>query len=120
VTGRPVLRGFRAAAFAMQFLFVAYFACVQVNAIAYLAGKHGAIIGGAKPPVPIDSVPAAAGDIAIGLIIEAIVALITAIATAAALTSLRDARQFAALRKRKASQAERPGPRDQAGPPPGA
>jgi hypothetical protein len=102
----PALWLFRAAAFVMQFLGVAYFVCVQINAVAYLAGKRGAIISGTTPPVRIDGVGAALGDIAIGLVFEAVVALIVAIVGAVMLTSLHDARRLAAVRRRKASGAD--------------
>jgi len=93
----------RAAVFVMQLLGVAYFVCVQINAIAYLAGKRGAIISGTTPPVGIDGVAAAAADIVIGLIFEAVVALIVAIVLAITLTNLRDASRLAEIRRRKAS-----------------
>lgn len=99
----PAMWLLRAAVFVIQLLGVAYFACVQINAIAYLTGKRGAIIGGTTPPVRIDSVAAAVGDIVIGLVFEAVVALIVTIVGAIALTSLRDARRLAAIRRRKAS-----------------
>jgi hypothetical protein len=102
----PVMWLLRAAVFVVQLLAVAYFVCVQINAIAYLAGKHGAIISGTAPPVRIDSVAAAAGDIVIGLVFEAVVALIVAIVASIALTNLHDARRVAAFRRRKASGAD--------------
>jgi hypothetical protein len=77
----------------MALLFCAYFVCVQINAIAYLAGNGRAIISGTAPPVPLHSYVAATADILIALIIEAFTALVTAIAIAMALTSLRNARQ---------------------------
>jgi len=96
----------RAAAFVVQLLLVAYFVCVQINAIAYLAGKRGTIVGGTTPPVRIDSVAAAAGDIVIGLAFEAVVALIAAIAVATLLTRMRDTRRLAAFRRREAGGAD--------------
>lgn len=102
----PAMWLLRAVAFVMQLLLVAYFVCVQINAIAYLAGKRGAIISGTTPPVRIDGVAAAVGDIVIGLVFEAVVALIVAIVVAIALTSLRDAGRLAAIRRRKASGAD--------------
>jgi hypothetical protein len=98
----PVMWLLRAAVFVIQLLGVAYFVCVQINAIAYLAGKHGALVGGTAPPVRIDSVAAAFGDIVIGLVFEAVVALIVAIVVSIMLTSLGDARRVAAFRRRKA------------------
>jgi len=94
---------FRAAVFVIQFLAVAYFVCVQINAIAYLAGKRGPIISGTAPPVRIDGVAAAVGDIVIGLVFEAVVALVVAIVVAITLTGLRDASRLAAFRRHKAS-----------------
>jgi|SRR5579872_1432727 len=102
----PVLWLLRAAAFVIQLLAVAYFVCVQINAIAYLAGRHAAIISGTTPPVRIDGDAAAVGDIVVGLVFEAVVALIVAIMVAIALTSLRDARRVAAIRRRRASGAD--------------
>jgi hypothetical protein len=102
----PAMWLLRAAVFVMQLLVVAYFVCVQINAIAYLVGKRGAIISGTAPPIRIDGVAPAAGDIVIGLVFEAVVALIAAIVVAIALTSLRDAGRLAAIRRRKASGAD--------------
>jgi hypothetical protein len=99
----PAMWLLRAAVFVMQFLGVAYFVCVQINAIAYLAGKRGVVISGTTPPVRIDGVAAAMGDIVIGLVFEAVVALIVAIVVAIMLTSLRDASRLARIRRRKAS-----------------
>jgi hypothetical protein len=103
MSNNPVMWAIRAAVLMMQLLFVAYFVCVQINAIAYLAGKHSAVIGGVKPPAPIGSDTAAIINIVVGLVFEAVVALIVAIVSAIALTSLRDARRLAELRKRRAS-----------------
>jgi hypothetical protein len=87
---RALLRG---AALVMALLFCIYFACVQVNAIAYLAGRGTAIIGGMTPPVPIRSGAAAAADILIGLVIEGFTALVATIAIAMAFARLRYARR---------------------------
>jgi hypothetical protein len=103
---RFVLRPLLAAQFVMEFLFVWYFICVQINAVAYLAGKRGAVISGATPPVRIGSVVAAVGDIVAGLVFEAAVALTSVIASAFVLTSLREARRVAAIRRRKAGRAD--------------
>jgi energy-converting hydrogenase Eha subunit E len=77
---RPVLtwmlRVLRAVQLALMLCFVAYFVCVQVNAVAYLAGKNDPVIRGADPPIPLGSDLAAVGDIIIGLVFEAIAALI--------------------------------------------
>ena len=89
---RPVLTLFRAAGLVTILLFAVYWVCVQVNAIAYLAGES-AIIGGTTPPVPVDGDATAAADIVIGLIFEAIAALILSIAVAVAVARLRAARQ---------------------------
>jgi len=82
----------------MALLFCVYFVCVQINAIGYLAGKGNAIILGMKPPLPIDSDAAATVDIVIGLLFEAFTTLITAIAGAIALASVRS---FLDARRRK-------------------
>jgi hypothetical protein len=98
-----VLWLFRAAAFVLQLLFGVYFVCVQINAVAYLAGRRGAVISGTTPPVRIDSVAAAVGDMVIGLVFEAVIAVIAAIMIGIALSSLRDGRRLAAIRRREAS-----------------
>jgi hypothetical protein len=90
---------FRAVALVMDVLFFVYFVCVQINAVGYLAGKRSAIISGATPPIKIDSGTAAAADILIGLVIEVVTALVAAVATAMALTWLRDARRVKHLRR---------------------
>lgn len=90
---RPVLILCRAAALVAMLLFAAYWVCVQINAIAYLAGERSAIIGGTTPPVPISSDSVAAADIVVGLIFEAIAALIVSVAVAVAVARLRAARQ---------------------------
>jgi hypothetical protein len=79
----------RAAQLALLLCFVAYFVSVQVNAIAYLAGRHRPIVGGTAPPVPLDSNLAAAGDIIAGLAFEAIAALIIFIAVALSCAVIR-------------------------------
>jgi hypothetical protein len=71
-----MLRVLRAAQLALVLCFVAYFVCVQVNAVAYLAGRHDPVISGTDPPVSLGSDPAAVGDFVIGLVFEAIAALI--------------------------------------------
>jgi hypothetical protein len=83
------LRVLRAAQLALLPCFVAYFVSVQVNAIAYLAGRHRPIVGGTAPPVPLDSNLAAAGDIIAGLAFEAIAALIIFIAVALSCAVIR-------------------------------
>jgi hypothetical protein len=103
---RPALWLLRAAALAIQLLFVVYFVCVQINAVGYLAGKRSAVISGTTPPVQIDGVAAAVGDIVIGLVFEVVVALISAIMIAIGLTSLRDARRLGAIGRRKASRVD--------------
>jgi hypothetical protein len=70
------LRVLRAAQLGLLLCFVAYFVSVQVNAIAYLTGRHRPIVGGTAPPVPLDSNLSAAGDITAGFVFEAIAALI--------------------------------------------
>jgi hypothetical protein len=86
VSRHPVLtwtlRALRAAQLAFLFLFVAYFVSVQVNAIAYLAGRKHPLVPGTVPPVPLDSAIAAAADITAGLIVEAVTAVIVSIMTA--------------------------------------
>ena len=72
----------RVAQLALLFCFLAYFVSVQVNAIAYLAGRHRPIVGGTAPPVPLDSNLSAAGDITAGLAFEAIAAVIIFIVVA--------------------------------------
>jgi hypothetical protein len=103
---RFVLWPLRAAGFVMELLFVWYFVCVQINAIGYLVGKRSAVISGMTPPARIDSLAAAVCDIVAGLVFEAVAALISGIAIAFALTSLRDARRVAVLRPRKASRVD--------------
>lgn len=82
------LRILRVLQFALLLAFVAYFVCVQINAVGYLAGSK-AIIGGATPPVPIHSGLAAAADIAVGLVFEAIAALCVFIALAVIHSAVR-------------------------------
>ena len=76
------LRVLRVAQLALLLCFAAYFVSVQVNAIAYLAGRHRPIVGGTAPPVPLDSNLSAAGDITAGLAFEAIAAVIIFIVVA--------------------------------------
>jgi len=83
------LRMLRAAQLALLLCFVAYFVSVQVNAIAYLAGRHRPIVGGTAPPAPLDSNLAAAGDIIAGLAFEAIAALIIFIVVALSCAVIR-------------------------------
>ncbi len=97
--GRVVLAFLRAAECVTVLLFAAYWACVQINAIAYLAGKGSAVIGGTTPPVPVRSDATAAVDIVIGLIFEAIAAVIVSIAVAVACARLRAARRRQARRR---------------------
>jgi hypothetical protein len=63
----------------LMLLFVIYFVSVQVNAIAYLAGRNHPVVGGTTPPVPLNSTAAAIADIIAGLLFEAIAALIVLI-----------------------------------------
>jgi hypothetical protein len=74
------LRVLRAAQLALLLCFVAYFASVQVNAVAYLAGRNGPVVRGADPPLPLTSGLAAVADIMAGLVVEAIAALVVFIA----------------------------------------
>lgn len=76
---RVVLTLLRAAALVTVLLFAAYWVCVQINAIAYLVGKRSAIIRGVMPPVPVRSDAVAAVDIVIGLVYEAIAAVINSV-----------------------------------------
>ena len=76
------LRVLRAAQLAVLLIFVAYFVSVQVNAIAYLAGKRHPLVSGTVPPAPLDSALAAGADITAGLIVEAVTALAVFIAIA--------------------------------------
>lgn len=69
-----------AARLVLLVLFVTYFVFVQINAAAYLAGRNHPIVGGAAPPLPLDSDVAAVADIIAGLVFEAIAALIVFIA----------------------------------------
>lgn len=71
-----------AARLALLLLFIAYFVSVQVNAVAYLAGRNDPIVGGAAPPVPLHSGFAAAADIIAGLAFEALAAFIVFIMVA--------------------------------------
>jgi hypothetical protein len=80
-----------AAQLAMLLLFAAYFVCVQINAVAYLAGRRHAIIGGTTPPLPLDSAGAAVADIIAGLVCEAIAAIIVFIAIALSSAAIREA-----------------------------
>jgi hypothetical protein len=86
VSRHPVLtrtlRVVRAAQLAMLVLFVAYLVSVQINAVAYLAGRHSPVIRGAVPPVGLHSAAAATADIIAGLVFEAIAALILFIVAA--------------------------------------
>jgi hypothetical protein len=85
VSRHPVLtwtlRALRAAQLALLFLFVAYFVSVQVNAIAYLAGRKHPLVPGTVPSVPLDSAIATAADITAGLIVESAIAVIVSIMT---------------------------------------
>ena len=67
---------------AMLLLFVAYFVSVQVNAVAYLAGRKHPLVSGTVPPVPLDSALAATADITAGLIVEAVAAIVVFIVIA--------------------------------------
>jgi hypothetical protein len=86
-----VLRAIGVAQLAMLLLFVAYFVSVQINAVAYLAGRHHAVVGGTAPPLPLDSAGAAVADIAAGLVCEAIAALVVCIAAALLQGAIREA-----------------------------
>jgi hypothetical protein len=90
---RAVLTLLRVASLVVILLFAAYWVCVQINAIAYIVEKRSAIIGGVTPPVPIRTDAIAALDVVIGLIYEAIAAVIVSIAVAVAVARLRAARQ---------------------------
>jgi hypothetical protein len=87
------LRALRAAQLAMLLCFVAYFVCVQVNAVAYLTGSRHPLITGTVPPVSLDSAIAAAADITTGLILEAFTALIVFIVIALASPAVRSRRR---------------------------
>ncbi len=76
------LRVLWAARLVLLLLFVTYFVSVQINAVAYLAGRKRPIVGGAAPPVPLGSDMAAIADITAGLAFEAIAALIVFIVVA--------------------------------------
>ena len=79
----------RAAQLVMLVLFVAYLVCVQINSVAYLAGRDRPIVGGTAPPVPLGSDAAAVADIIGGLAVEAIAALIVLIAMAMLRSAIR-------------------------------
>jgi hypothetical protein len=96
---RAILTVLRVAALVAVLLFAAYWVCVQINAIAYMVGKRSAIIAGTTPPVPVRSDAIAALDVVIGLIFEAIAAVIVSIAVAVAVAKLRAARQRQARRR---------------------
>jgi hypothetical protein len=83
------LRILRAIQFVMVLVFVAYFVCVQINAVAYLAGTSKAVIGGVAPPVALHSGVAAAADIAVGLVFEAIAVVIVFIVLAVIRSAVR-------------------------------
>lgn len=82
----PVLTGtlrvLWAARLVLLLLYVAYFVSVQINAAAYLAGRNHPMVGGAAPPVPLDSDVAAVADIIAGLVFEAIATLVVFIVAA--------------------------------------
>jgi hypothetical protein len=86
------LRILRVIQFVMVLVFVAYFVCVQINAVAYLAGRSKALIPGAAPPVALHSGMAAAADILAGLVFEAVAALIIFIALAVGRSAIRNRR----------------------------
>jgi len=77
-----VLRLVRGVQLAMVLCFVVYFLSVQVNAVAYLTGRHRPLVGGATPAVPLDGAAAAVADIVVGLAFEAIAALIVFVVVA--------------------------------------
>jgi hypothetical protein len=87
------LRILRTMQFLLLLVFVAYFVCVQVNAVAYLVGRGKAIIGGVSPPVALHSGIAAVADIAAGLVLEAIAALSVFIALAVIRSAFRNRRR---------------------------
>jgi hypothetical protein len=87
------LRAVRAAQLALLLCFVAYFVCVQVNAVAYLTGSKHPLITGTVPPVPLGSAMAAAADITAGLILEAFTVLVVFIAIALTLPAARSRRK---------------------------
>jgi hypothetical protein len=77
---------------AAMLIFVAYFVCVQVNAVAFLTGTRRAVIGGTAPPVPLTGTGAAAADCAAGLLIEALSAVDLVIMVLFAVAGIREAR----------------------------
>jgi hypothetical protein len=83
----------------MVLLLVIYFLFVQVNAIAYLVGMRNTGFGGASPPVPIHNDPTAIANIVVGLLFEAIAALIFFVALAMLRQAIRD-RHLARRRER--------------------
>jgi len=80
-----------AAQLVMMLIFAAYCVCVQINAVAYLAGRRHAIASGTVPPLPLDSAGAAVTDITIGLACEAIAAIDLFIAVALSSAVIREA-----------------------------
>ncbi len=86
----------------MILLMVIYFVFVQANAIAYLAGKRNTGFGGASPPVPIHSDPAAIVNIAVGLVFEAIATVIFFVAFVVLRQAIGDQR-LARRRRRERS-----------------
>lgn len=90
----PVVSGLlwlsRAARLVMVLLVVIYFVFVQANAIAYLAGMRNTGFGGASSPVPIHNDPTAIVIIVVGLLFEAIAALIFFVSLAMLRQAIRD------------------------------
>ena len=84
------LRVLRVAQLTLLLLFVIYFVSVQVNAVAYLTGRNHPVIGGTTPPVPLNSAGSAVVDIIVGLLIEAVAALIFLIVVAMLRAAIRE------------------------------
>ncbi len=93
----------------MLFLFVVYFLCVQIAAVAYLAGSRHGIVGGATPPLHLDSIGAAVTDIAAGLLCEALFAIDVLIAILVSRAAIRDAIERHRSRAARAVPARSPG-----------
>jgi hypothetical protein len=108
--GNPVLNWtLGIAQLVMLFLFVLYFLCVQIAAVAYLAGSRHGIVGGATPPLHLDSIGAAVTDIAAGLLCEALFAIDVLIAILVSRAAIRDAVERHRSRAARAVPARSPG-----------
>jgi hypothetical protein len=77
-----MLRVLRVVQLAVLLAMVVYLVEVQVNAAAYLAGRHHPVIDGATPPIALDSAAVAVTLIIVGLVVEAVAALIVFIVIA--------------------------------------